>query len=298
MGATNHKNVWHLRKRVRDLLKENDIDIQECWSGQSDTDMIKAVNVIFEHFNPSVGWSLDLCRKIVVLILSDNKKNRAKRANSYRSMNPLTRPRAKARSRKYANPRCFVSPIDSPSESEATENPKKKETNKKAKPRQNRQPPPSPKLEDDNFDLYSMPSGDDDSLVEEEQEDVDAINEELEIITPKPRAAVVRVEFVKSITNFTSVASFTLTLFRRHTLKEFLLGVERHILPVPLDITGGFLCYLPMEKLVAGKLLASWSVVSTLEIVTSMFQEQTRAGTGVYMTQVNAVSFSCDAPCN
>ncbi|RPA71572.1 hypothetical protein BJ508DRAFT_335888 [Ascobolus immersus RN42] len=99
-----------------------------------------------------------------------------------------------------------------------------------------------------------------------------------------PIAAVIRVEFVESTKDFTILASFMVSLWKRSPLRSFITAVESG-LRSRLDIETDYLCYIPIDHVgehIAGK----WTVLKDSEDLVHMFLKQSR-GRGVFLTSVD-----------
>ncbi|RPA78877.1 hypothetical protein BJ508DRAFT_328908 [Ascobolus immersus RN42] len=99
-----------------------------------------------------------------------------------------------------------------------------------------------------------------------------------------PIAAVIRVEFVESTKDFTILASFMVSLWKRSPLRSFITAVESG-LRSRLDIETDYLCYIPIDHVgehIAGK----WTVLKDSEDLVHMFLTQSR-GRGVFLTSVD-----------
>lgn len=122
-------------------------------------------------------------------------------------------------------------------------------------------------------------------------------------IPPGPRTAVLRIDFITGIRNFTPIASFTASLYKQNTMLDFLVTVENHI-GFSLDLKGSFLCAMPIATVFAGQppVFKPWQVILDLTSLINIFALYSDRG-GVYMCQVSVVCspqaticFCC--PCN
>lgn len=111
-------------------------------------------------------------------------------------------------------------------------------------------------------------------------------------VPPRPQKAVLRIEFVAGMVDVSPISSFTSPLYRNSTLKEFLLTVEQHIHPIELDVTASLLCYLPTSHISQDGLGGNWKVIKGSQDLIGMFSAHANGSCGVYMCQVEIVSFS------
>ncbi|RPA72544.1 hypothetical protein BJ508DRAFT_314640 [Ascobolus immersus RN42] len=94
---------------------------------------------------------------------------------------------------------------------------------------------------------------------------------------PSPTVAL-RVEFVAAHNDFDTIGSFTLTLYKRHTLRTFFIAIEKN-LDVTIDPDTGYFAFMPLHS----DDNAAWKLLHDLQAIVRMFLDHK---TGVYMTFV------------
>lgn len=98
----------------------------------------------------------------------------------------------------------------------------------------------------------------------------------------KSPTASIRVDFVEDMDSDDAISSFTLVLYKRHTLRTFLLSVEKNI-GSRIDPADGFLLYFPLRDATDG---SKWSCLRDVQSIIRMFIEHKG---GVYMTHCSLV---------
>ncbi|RPA74436.1 hypothetical protein BJ508DRAFT_312883 [Ascobolus immersus RN42] len=91
-----------------------------------------------------------------------------------------------------------------------------------------------------------------------------------------PLAATLRVEYVTSFEDYTSRASFVMTLYKKHTLRTFVISIEKMIAET-IDLSCTFFLYMP----IAGK-DNTWNLLRDVAAIAQMFTLQGPTS-GVYM---------------
>ncbi|RPA71381.1 hypothetical protein BJ508DRAFT_315676, partial [Ascobolus immersus RN42] len=96
--------------------------------------------------------------------------------------------------------------------------------------------------------------------------------------------AALFIEFVKSDEDFTTVSSFVLTLFKKHTLRTFILAIEENI-EQRVKPAEEFFMFCPIDELVQQRDVL-WRIVRDLRDIVRMFTDYRRSD-GVYMTKIS-----------
>ncbi|RPA76542.1 hypothetical protein BJ508DRAFT_330986 [Ascobolus immersus RN42] len=101
---------------------------------------------------------------------------------------------------------------------------------------------------------------------------------------PPARPASLRVEFVETATHFRPIASFVMVLFKKSTLRTFIVNVENAI-EEELNHSGAFLAYMDIDEAEVDT-KPRWTLLRDLRTIIVMFIRHSR-GQGVYMTELS-----------
>lgn len=104
-------------------------------------------------------------------------------------------------------------------------------------------------------------------------------------VKPASPVAYVRIEFVNSRSDMSTLASFGLSLYKKHTLRAFVVSIEKNI-GYELDLKSSFLLYVPI-----GNPDGPWKIIRDVQDLSRMFIVEGKSR-GVYMTTVDLVGLN------
>lgn len=100
-----------------------------------------------------------------------------------------------------------------------------------------------------------------------------------------PLIATLRVEFVRAHNDFSLLASFIVSLFKKHTLRTFILSVE-DMIQTPINTESSYLMTQPVDD---RRVVDTWSLIKDSRSLVELFINEGR-GMGVYMCVCDWVS--------